>query len=47
MRSGGKGMWGLGPALYKHNYFFKKEDERQLRNDEDFFVPIAQASTSG
>jgi hypothetical protein len=24
MRSGGKGMWGRGPALYKHNYFFKK-----------------------
>ncbi len=20
MRSGGKGMWGRGPALYKHNY---------------------------
>jgi hypothetical protein len=19
MRSGGKGMWGRGPALYKHN----------------------------
>ncbi len=24
MRSGGKGMWGRGPALYKHNY--KKKD---------------------
>ncbi len=22
MRSGGKGMWGRGPALYKHNYYF-------------------------
>jgi hypothetical protein len=24
MRSGGKGMWGRGPALYKHNYKKKK-----------------------
>jgi hypothetical protein len=24
MRSGGKGMWGRGPALYKQNYFKKK-----------------------
>ncbi len=24
MRSGGKGMWGRGPALYKHNYYKKK-----------------------
>jgi hypothetical protein len=24
MRSGGKGMWGRGPALYKHNYLKKK-----------------------
>jgi hypothetical protein len=23
MRSGGKGMWGRGPALYKHNYLKK------------------------
>jgi hypothetical protein len=23
MRSGGKGMWGRGPALYKHNYYKK------------------------
>jgi hypothetical protein len=22
MRSGGKGMWGRGPALYKHNYYY-------------------------
>jgi hypothetical protein len=21
MRSGGKGMWGRGPALYKQNYY--------------------------
>jgi hypothetical protein len=23
MRSGGKGMWGRGPVLYKHNYLKK------------------------
>ncbi len=23
MRSGGKGMLGRGPALYKHNYYYK------------------------
>ena len=22
MRSGGKGMWCRGPALYKHNYYY-------------------------
>jgi hypothetical protein len=22
MRSGGKGMWGRGPALYKHNFYY-------------------------
>jgi hypothetical protein len=26
MRSGGKGMWGRGPALCKQNYFKKKID---------------------
>ncbi len=26
MRSGGKGMWGRGPALYKHNYLKKKNN---------------------
>jgi hypothetical protein len=25
MRSGGKGMWGRGPALCKQNYYKKKE----------------------
>jgi hypothetical protein len=25
MRSGGKGMWGRGPALYKQNYYKKKD----------------------
>ncbi len=24
MRSGGKGMWGRGPTLYKHNYYKKR-----------------------
>jgi hypothetical protein len=24
MRSGGKGMWGRGPALYKQKLFLKK-----------------------
>jgi hypothetical protein len=31
MRSGGKGMWGRGPALYKHNYL-KKERNNDLRH---------------
>ncbi len=26
MRSGGKGMWGQGPALYKHNYLKKNKN---------------------
>jgi hypothetical protein len=30
MRSGGKGMWGRGPALYKHNYFKKIVDSNML-----------------
>jgi hypothetical protein len=32
MRSGGKGMWGRGPALYKHNYLTTK------KNIKNFFV---------
>jgi hypothetical protein len=30
MRSGGKGMWGRGPALYKQNYFKKNNKPVQL-----------------
>jgi hypothetical protein len=30
MRSGGKGMWGRGPALYKHNYL--KKNYTQISN---------------
>jgi hypothetical protein len=28
MRSGGKGMWGRGPALYKHNSLKKKKNKQ-------------------
>jgi len=30
MRSGGKGMWGQGPALYKQNYYIKIKKNLQL-----------------
>jgi hypothetical protein len=30
MRSGGKGMWGRGPALYKHNYLKKKKIKKNI-----------------
>ncbi len=30
MRSGGKGMWGRGPALYKHNYLKKYNKNNTL-----------------
>jgi hypothetical protein len=33
MRSGGKGMWALGPALYKHNYL-KKRSLASAKNNE-------------
>jgi hypothetical protein len=26
MRSGGKEMWGRGPALYKHNYYMFQDE---------------------
>ncbi len=29
MRSGEKGMWGQGPALYKHNYFKKRRRKKE------------------
>jgi hypothetical protein len=32
MRSGGKGMWGRGPALYKQNYLKKKLTKDRLNN---------------
>jgi hypothetical protein len=30
MRSGGKGMWGRGPALYKQNYYKKKKKKKNI-----------------
>jgi hypothetical protein len=37
MRSGGKGMWGRGPALYKHNYY-KKKIRLSARNKVRIFI---------
>jgi hypothetical protein len=33
MRSGGKGMWGRGPALYKHNYYYYYNSSRKIKTN--------------
>ncbi len=40
MRSGGKGMWGRGPALYKHNY--KKKEGGESKEKERWGLRIIE-----
>jgi hypothetical protein len=45
MRSGGKGMWGRGPALCKHNYLKKKRSSshsKKKKPSHGFYVLIAE-----